>query len=175
MTNALLRSFLFVFAIVGSGAWAAAPQLGDSAPAFQVKTHEGKAFDLKSRAGQWTVLYFYPKASTPGCTKEACAFRDNIWQIRKQGAEVFGISTDAVEAQAAFHNEHRLNFTLLADADAKVTELYGAKMPLVNMSRRWTFVIDPDLKIRGIEKDVDPVKDAERVALQIQELKKSAR
>jgi len=173
MRNSKLQIFVFVLGVIlGPWAQAARVSVGDAAPVFQLKTHENKDFDLKSRAGQWTVLYFYPKANTPGCTKEACAFRDNIEKIRSQGADVVGISTDTVEKQAAFHKEHRLNFVLLADVDAAVTKLYGAKMPLLDISRRWTFVIDPDLKIRGIEKDVDPVKDAERVATQIQELKK---
>src|SRR5689334_5718952 len=125
-------------------------KVGDAAPLFTVKTHEGKDFDLKSRAGQWTVLYFYPKAGTPGCTKQACAFRDNIEKIRKEGADVFGISGDSVEAQLAFHKEHHLNFILLADSDSAVSKMYGSKMPLLSMSKRWTFIIDPDLKIREI-------------------------
>jgi len=151
---------LFVFA---SGVHAA-PKVGDPAPGFVRQTHEGKDFDLAGRKGQWTVLFFYPKAGTPGCTKQVCAFRDNIEKIRAQGAEVVGISADTVEAQAAFHKQHKLTYTLLADPDDKVIESYGSKMPLMKMSKRWTFIIDPDLKIRAIEKDVDPVLDAARVA-----------
>jgi len=146
-------------------------KVGDTAPPFSVKTHEGKPFDLSSRKGQWTVLYFYPKAGTPGCTKEACAFRDNIEKIRAQGADVFGVSTDTPEAQAEFLKKEKLNFTLLADPDGKVVEKYGSKMPVMNMSKRWTYILDPELKIRDINKEVDPVKDAERVAKRIAELK----
>ncbi len=145
-------------------------KVGDTAPVFTVKTQEGKDFNLADRKGQWTVLYFYPKAGTPGCTKQACAFRDNIEKIRSQGADVFGISADTVEAQAAFHKEHHLTFTLLADPDDKVVNLYGSKMPVLKMSKRWTFLIDPSLKIRSIAKDVDPVMDSERVAKEIAEL-----
>ncbi|MDG0818022.1 peroxiredoxin [Bdellovibrio svalbardensis] len=144
-------------------------KIGDSAPVFSAKTQEGKDFNLADRKGQWTVLYFYPKAGTPGCTKQACAFRDNIEKIRSQGADVFGISADSVEAQAAFHKEHRLTFTLLADPEDKVVNLYGSKMPFLKMSKRWTFLIDPSLKIRSIAKDVDPVMDSERVAKEISE------
>ncbi|MBX2994329.1 MAG: peroxiredoxin [Bdellovibrionaceae bacterium] len=146
-------------------------QIGDSAPIFKTKTHEGLNFDLATRKGSWTVLYFYPKAGTPGCTKQACAFRDNIEKIRAQGADVYGISSDTVEDQAKFHDEHKLTFTLLADPDAKVVGLYGTKMPIMKMSKRWTFVIDPNLKIRQIGKDVDPVIDAEKIADQIASLK----
>lgn len=143
---------------------------GQAAPLFTTKTHSGADFDLKARKGKWTVLYFYPKAGTPGCTKQACAFRDSIQKIRDLGAEVYGISTDTVEVQAKFHKEHRLNFDLLADADAKVTDLYGSKMPVVKVSKRWTFVIDPELKIRNVMKDVDPALDSERVASEIAKL-----
>lgn len=155
-------------------AQAASLKVGDPAPLFKVKTQEGKEFDLATRKGSWTVLYFYPKASTPGCTKQACAFRDKIEKIRAQGADVFGISADTVEAQASFHKEHRLNFTLLADADGKIVEMYGSKMPLMKMSKRWTFIIDPDLKIREVEKDVDPAADAEKVAAMLVRLKAAA-
>ena len=158
---------------LNANAQAEAIKVDGSAPVFETKTHEGSSFDLKSRKGQWTVLYFYPKADTPGCTKQACAFRDNIEKIRSQGAEVFGVSADTVESQAAFHKKYNLNFTLLADPDAKIAELYGAKMPALKISKRWTLIIDPELKIRAIEKDVDPALDAEKVAQKIKSLKSS--
>jgi thioredoxin-dependent peroxiredoxin len=143
---------------------------GNPAPVFKVKTDAGMDFDLQSRKGTWTVLYFYPKAETPGCTKQACAFRDNISAIRKLGAEIFGISADDVDALAKFRKNHNLNFTLLADPDLTVIKAYGTKMPVMKMSKRWTFILDPDLKIRSIEKDVDPVLDAQRVAQTLQQL-----
>jgi peroxiredoxin Q/BCP len=146
-------------------------KISDPAPTFQSKTQDGKSFDLASRKGKWTVLYFYPRAGTPGCTTQACAFRDNIEKVHAQGAEVFGISADTVEEQAAFWKEHHLNFTLLADPDDKVVNLYGSKMPVLKLSKRWTFIIDPELKIRAIEKDVDPALDAVKVAAQIADLK----
>ncbi len=147
-------------------------KVGDEAPRFVVRTHDGKEFDLNARKGSWTVLYFYPKAETPGCTKQACAFRDNLEKIRKLGGDVFGISTDTVESQAKFHEHHKLNFTLLADADANVTNLYGSKMPVVKIAKRWTYIIDPDLRIAAIERNVDPVMDAVNVAKKIEGFKK---
>jgi len=147
---------------------------GDPAPLFTAKTQDGEVFDLASRTGQWTVLYFYPKAGTPGCTKQACAFRDGIKTIRAEGAEVYGISADTVDAQAAFHGEHHLGFTLLADPDGTVINAYGAKTPLVTMAKRWTFIIGPDLTIRQVERDVDPALDAQRVATEIAKLKSGA-
>ncbi|MEZ4814345.1 MAG: peroxiredoxin [Bdellovibrionota bacterium] len=146
-------------------------KVGDEAPLFKVLTHEGNEFDLSSRKGTWTVLYFYPKADTPGCTKQACAFRDNIQKIRNQGADVFGVSADTVKAQSDFHKKHSLNFVLLADAKGEVVKLYGTKMMILKMSKRWTFIIDPELKIRAIEKDVDPALDAQKVADQIASFK----
>ena len=146
--------------------------VGAKAPDFKLITQEGKPFNLSSRAGQgWTVLYFYPKAGTPGCTTQACAFRDAIQQIRNLNAEVYGISTDDVSSLAKFHQEHGLKFTLLSDPNAHVTEAYGVKMPVVNMAKRWTFIVDPDLVIRDINDDVDPALDAKVVAERIQKLK----
>lgn len=169
-----MKHWLATLALVSSfsAVEAADLKLNDPAPAFTLKNQDGKDFDLKSRAGHWTVLYFYPKAETPGCTKQACAFRDNIKKIRAQGAEVYGISGDTVEKQAGFHKSQRLNFDLLADPEAKVIEQYGAKMPMVAMSKRWTFIVNPELKIVSIDKDVDPVVDSEKIADQIAELKK---
>jgi peroxiredoxin Q/BCP len=146
--------------------------VGRKAPDFVLKNQEGQTVSLSSRAGQgWTVLYFYPKAGTPGCTTQACAFRDAIKQVREQNAEVYGISTDEVPALAEFHKKHRLNFTLLSDADARVTEAYGVKMPVVKMAKRWTFIVDPDLVIRDINDQVDPALDAQTVAERIRQLK----
>jgi peroxiredoxin Q/BCP len=147
-------------------------KLGDHAPALKLKTDQGTIFNLQSRKGQWTVLYFYPKAGTPGCTKQACAFRDSISQIRKLGAEVYGVSADNVEALQKFKKNQNLNFVLLADPKLDAIKAYGTKMPVVNISKRWTFIIDPELKIRSIDKNVDPVLDAKKVADTLQRLQK---
>ncbi len=170
MKRVLLYSLLF---FLTSTTLASELSPGDQAPVFSAKTHEGKDFDLNSRKGKWTVLYFYPKADTPGCTKQACAFRDSIKVIRKQDADVYGVSIDTVEDQAKFHEKHHLNFTLLADAKADVVMKYGTKMPDKELSQRWTFIIDPSLKIRAVDRQVDPVKDAEKVAKLISDMKKS--
>lgn len=167
------KLFSFLGMVLGAmGVKAADLKEGSVAPDFTVKTHEGKTFQLSSRKGQWTVLYFYPKADTPGCTKQACAFRDSIDKIRKLNAEIFGISVDTVADQAAFHKKYHLNFTLLADEDAKVTEAYGAKMPALKMAKRWTFIIDPNLVIRNINQGADPVKDPDNVATIIASMRK---
>ncbi len=145
--------------------------VGQQAPLFTLHAQDGSTIDLASRQGKgWTVLYFYPKAGTPGCTTQACAFRDAIKVIRSENADVFGISTDDVENLQKFHKEHQLTFTLLSDPDAKVTEAYGVKMPIVTVAKRWTFILDPSLVIRQIDDDVDPAMDAMRVAKELQKL-----
>ena len=146
--------------------------VGQVAPQFELKSQEGNSIDLASRKDKgWTVLYFYPKAGTPGCTAQACAYRDSISTIRNQNAEVYGISTDSVKDLQSFHQKHKLSFTLLSDEDGTVTEAYGVKMPIVNFAKRWTFIIDPNLVIRYIDADVDPVLDAKNVAYEIGRLK----
>lgn len=170
------RIMLMVAFVLGLGISGPASdlKLGDPAPDLKLKTDSGENFNLQSRKGQWTVLYFYPKAETPGCTKQACAFRDNISQIRKLGAEIFGVSADDVEALKKFKKNHNLNFVLLADSELVAIKAYGTKMPVLSMSKRWTFIIGPDLKIRAIEKDVDPVLDAQRVAEKLQTLQRQS-
>ncbi|RYZ66188.1 MAG: peroxiredoxin [Proteobacteria bacterium] len=164
--------FASLMGLISGTASAADLKVGDQAPLFKAKDQTGGDFNLEDRKGKWTVLFFYPKAGTPGCTKQACAFRDNIKKITEQDAAVYGISADSVADQAKFHKEHRLNFTLIADPEDAIIKSYGTKMPLIGLSKRWTFILDPDLKIRMIEKDVDPVLDSTRTAEKLATLKK---
>jgi peroxiredoxin Q/BCP len=150
----------------------AATLVGKPAPLFAAKNQKGEMFDLKERKGQgYTVLFFYPKAGTPGCNKQACAFRDAIKVIRDQGASVYGVSGDDVNSQKKFHGEHKMTFDLLSDADGKAMGLYDVKMPVVTMAKRQTFIIDTDLVVRKHFDDVDPALDAKNVAKAIAELK----
>ena len=153
-----------------------APEIGNKAPSFELSNQDGVPFSLSSREGKgWTVLYFYPMAETPGCTKQACAFRDAIEKIRVLGAEVYGISSDTVEDQAAFHANHKLKFDLLADPEAKVISAYAAKVPLLGIAKRWTFILDSSLVIRAIDKDVDPAMDPQNVVTQIKKLQEEGK
>jgi peroxiredoxin Q/BCP len=167
-----MTTLLLLLSILASPAPAAEVMIGAEAPPFTLQTQDGKEFTLASRKGHWTVLYFYPKADTPGCTKQACAFRDKMGAIRKLGAEVVGVSVNSVAEQKAFHSKYKMNFTLLADADGKVATLYGAKLPLLPVAKRWTFIIDPALIVRAIEHDVDPARDADHVAARLENLQK---
>jgi peroxiredoxin Q/BCP len=174
LTSRLLVFMLFGLLTFSRTANAAPLQVGQSAPLFQLQAHDGDQISLVARRGKgWTVLYFYPKAGTPGCTTQACAFRDAIKLIREQNAEVYGISTDDVKDLLAFHQQHKLTFSLLSDQDAKVSEAYGVKMPILNMAKRWTFIVDPNLTIRSIDDDVDPALDAKRVAEMLKQLQAS--
>ncbi len=147
-------------------------QVGSLAPHFSAKTHEGGTFNLFERKGKWTVLYFYPKDDTPGCTKQACAFRDSIELIRKQDAEVYGISRDDTKSHQKFVEKYHLNFPLLADPQGTITKAFGAE-GLMGFPKRWTFIIDPELTIRWIQKNVDPAQNASEVAREVERLKKS--
>jgi thioredoxin-dependent peroxiredoxin len=126
---------------------------GDPAPDFTLKNAEGQDVSLNAFRGRNTVVYFYPAASTPGCTKEACDFRDSLAFLRKAGYEVLGISPDPVDKLARFATAEGLNFPLLSDADHAVAEAYGAWGEKKNYGRsyegliRSTVVVDPEGKI----------------------------
>lgn len=161
--------FLVVFCMVtiAGVAHAASTNLkaGDEAPSFTLPDQDGKSFNLADRKGKgWTVLYFYPKADTPGCTKQACGFRDAIKEIRAKNAEIYGVSVDSIADQKKFHEKHKINFPLLCDENGDVAGKFGVKMPVIGIAKRWTFVIDPELRIRNIDKDVDPAMDAKKTA-----------
>jgi thioredoxin-dependent peroxiredoxin len=125
----------------------------EKAPAFNLFDQDGNRHSLEGLKGKWLVLYFYPKDDTPGCTKEACDFRDNIGALRKLGAEVIGVSADDVDSHGQFASKHSLNFPLLADAGAEVARAYGAygtKNFYGKVSEgiiRQTFLIDPQGQI----------------------------
>jgi len=101
-------------------------EAGEKAPAFNLAADDGKKYKLADLKGSPVVLYFYPRDDTPGCTKEACAFRDRSKELAKHGAKVFGVSTDSVATHIKFRDKFELNFPLLADEDHAVAEKYGA-------------------------------------------------
>lgn len=146
------------FAITGV-AQAATPAVGQPAPAFKLKDQDGKVHDLADYKGKWVALYFYPKDDTPGCTTQACGFRDNIFAFNKEGAVIVGISVDDVASHKEFAEKHGLPFTLLADSDKAVAKRYGVLktyMGVMEMARRDTFLIDPDGRIAKHYESVDP-------------------
>jgi peroxiredoxin Q/BCP len=149
---ALRLAFLFV-----AGTWlcsanaAQMPKVGDKAPLITGKDQDGKSWKLADVVGKKVVLlYFYPKDDTPGCTKEACGFRDRISDLKKENVEVIGVSFDSPESHQKFISKYSLNFPLLADTDGKIAETYGTKMADKNMARRVSFLIGKDGKIAHI-------------------------
>ena len=127
----------------------AAPPVGSPAPAFELPDQKGETRRLEDYQGQWLVLYFYPKDNTPGCTTQACEFRDNIFAFRRLGAEIVGISLDDVDTHQSFAEEHGLPFTLLADTGGVVANRYGVlrNFGVVQLASRQTFLIAPDGRI----------------------------
>ena len=142
---------------------------GDKAPAFSAATNGGGTASLADFKGKNVILYFYPRDDTPGCTKEACAFRDHFAAFKKQGAVVLGVSVDPVKAHDKFVEKYKLPFPLLADVDKKIVEAYGVWGQKVFMGRKYlgvhrvTFLIGPDGKIKKIWPKVKPEEHAEEV------------
>jgi thioredoxin-dependent peroxiredoxin len=123
--------------------------VGDVAPDFEAPDQDGHAFRLSSLRGAPVVLYFYPKADTPGCTIEAKGFRDHLSEFRAKGIQVVGVSTDECAEQKAFATKYGLNFTLVADAEKQVGKKYGVLNPR-GTARRVTFLIGKDGKVAEV-------------------------
>src|SRR5690348_8585990 len=142
---------------------------GDTAPDIRVRTDSGEEFKLSSLKGKRVVLYFYPRADTPGCTVEACEFRDGIKAFAKKGVAVVGVSPDKPAAQARFKEKYDLPFTLLADEEKAAAQAYGVWKEKNMYGKkvmgiaRTTFIIGPDGKIEKIYENVKVKGHAEQV------------
>jgi thioredoxin-dependent peroxiredoxin len=142
---------------------------GDQAPEFSAETSGGGRVSLSDFAGRDVILYFYPRDDTPGCTKEACAFRDAYADFQERGAVVLGVSTDAVKSHDKFVKKFKLPFTLLADTDKKIAEAYGVWGEKKFMGRKYmgthrvTFLIGSDGRIKKIWPAVKPDEHAAEV------------
>lgn len=147
-----------------------AQTVGDPAPDFQLQDQYGDAYTLEDFSGRWLVVYFYPRADTPGCTTEACNFRDNIYAIRGAGAEVVGISVDSVEDQRAFSDKYKLPFPILSDVGGTISSAYGVLRDLgsVEIANRETFLIDPEGTIVKHYAQVDPDTHTQDVVADLQ-------
>jgi peroxiredoxin Q/BCP len=142
---------------------------GDKAPAFSAATNDGHKVALSDFLGKNVILYFYPKDDTSGCTKEACAFRDDFADFKKKGAVILGVSIDPVKSHARFVEKYKLPFTLLADEDKQIVQAYGVWGEKSFMGRKYqgthrvTFLIGPDGRIRKIWAAVKPAEHAREV------------
>lgn len=153
-------------------------EAGERAPAFTLTADDDAKVRLSDLKGQPAVLYFYPRDDTPGCTREACAFRDQQSQLRKLGVRVLGISTDSIESHGKFRDKYDLNFSLLSDPDHAVAEKYGAwrEKNLYGKKslgiQRSTFLIDADGKVAKVWKAVKVDGHDAQVIAALGELKK---
>jgi thioredoxin-dependent peroxiredoxin len=157
---------------------AAAPEAGALAPEFRLQDQTGAWHQLKDYRGKWVVLYFYPKDDTPGCTTQACEFRDNIFAFKKLGAEILGVSVDDVESHKQFAEEHGLPFTLLADSTKETAKAYGvlrSALGLMEIASRETFIIDPQGRIAKHYPSVDPKGHSQLVLGDLKDLQARAK
>ncbi len=155
-------------------------QIGDQAPDFALPDKDDRVWRLSEQRGKWVVVYFYPKDDTPGCTVEACSFRDALPEFETRAAQIFGISTDDTESHEAFSQKFSLNFPLLADPKRQVVEAYGAYGEKVMAGTaylgtyRHSYLIAPDGRIARIWREVVPEVHAAEVKAAIDELSAAA-
>jgi peroxiredoxin Q/BCP len=150
---------------------------GDVAPDFSAETDSGETITLSEFRGQPVVLYFYPKDDTPGCTKQACSFRDINTELEQEGAVVLGVSLDDVESHRAFKEKYELNFPLVADPSGSIATLYGvldeyqpAEGEAIPIARRTTFLIDEQGRVAEVWREVDVTRHADEVLEELRTL-----
>jgi thioredoxin-dependent peroxiredoxin len=173
-----LQGAAAAFAMMLGGAAIAAepPAVGAAAPAFRLQDQTGQWHALSDYKGKWVVLYFYPKDNTPGCTTQACEFRDNIFAYREMGAVILGVSVDDVASHKAFSDEHSLPFPILADSEKTTAAAYGTLMTYKDMvlSQRDTYIVDPEGHIAKHYVKVDPKGHSEIVLADLKQLMAAA-
>ena len=134
------------------------PAVGSAAPGFNLQDQNGDWHNLQDFRGEWLAVYFYPKDGTPGCTTEACNFRDNMFAFKAIGANVVGISLDDVDSHKEFSDKYDLPFTILSDTDGSTANAYGVlrDYKLMKIASRQSFLVDPEGNIAKHYEDVDP-------------------
>jgi len=148
------------------------PEVGSVAPGFELQDQNGEWHKLTDYRGKWLAIYFYPKDDTPGCTTEACSFRDNIYAFEAIGAKVVGISVDDVDSHQAFSEKYKLPFILLADEKGRTSKSYGVldNYLLVKVASRESFIINPEgIIVKHYEK-VDPATHTLEVLQDLQQM-----
>jgi peroxiredoxin Q/BCP len=162
--------FLGQFAFAAGG-----PYVGKPAPEFELADQQGQLHSHEDYRDQWVVLYFYPKDETPGCTTEACEFRDDIFAYRKLNAQILGVSLDDVESHRKFAENHGLPFPLLADTEGSTADAYGVKTKMMGwtVAKRQTFLIDPDGNVARHYEKVDPDEHSAQVLADLEALSTS--
>ena len=145
------------------------PKPGERAPDFEARDQNGNTVSLASFLGRPVVLYFYPKDNTPGCTAEACSFRDSMDTLRSREIAVLGVSADSEESHAGFASRYKLNFTLLSDRGKSIVRAYGVESPF-GTAERVTYIIGPDGIIKYVFPRVNTKTHAADVLKKIEEL-----
>lgn len=152
--------------------------LHSPAPAFSLPDQDGKTHQLKEYLGKWLIVYFYPKDNTPGCTKEACGFRDNFNEFKKMHGHIVGISKDSVKSHANFANKQHLNFPILSDESLETIKAYKAWGEKKFMGKtyqgiiRSTVIVNPEGKIAKVYTKVTPLTHAQTIIEDLRELQK---
>lgn len=164
-------TLLIIFAMFSS-AHANTIEIGQAAPDFQLTDQNGQTHSLAKYRDQWVVLYFYPKDDTPGCTKEACAFRDDYKTLSAQNTQVLGVSVDSRESHAEFAEKYNLPFPLLADKNGLVAKQYQALTSLgfIKLAKRHTFIIDPSGVIQMVYRKVDAKSHSQQILNDLKKL-----
>ena len=172
LKSIITAAVIAVFLITSSPSIAGL-KVGDKAPNFSLQDQNNITHTLSDYEGQWVVLYFYPKDDTPGCTTQACDFRDAVKRIIVSKAVVFGLSLDSVGSHKLFAEKYNLPFSLLADEAGEVSELYDSLHWLKSYSKRNTFFVDPKGNIAKIYLSVDPKTHSEMVLSDLSNLQKT--
>ena len=139
------------------------PEQGQRLPDVEFITESGESLAAGDLSGQKTVLYFYPKDDTPGCTKEACAFRDRMDDYEQAGIQVYGVSLDSPESHRQFREKHNLNFPLLTDENGQASEALGVLRENREVANRVTFLLDPDGTVAKVYPEVSPETHADEI------------
>jgi len=170
--KSIITASLMAVLLTASSSSIAGLKVGEKAPNFSLQDQNNVTHTLSDYEGQWVVLYFYPKDDTPGCTTQACDFRDAVKRIIVSKAIVFGLSLDSVTSHKLFAEKYNLPFSLLADETGEVSELYDSLRKLLGYAKRNTFIVDPKGNIAKIYLSVDPKTHSEMVLSDLSNLQK---
>ncbi|MEE2684166.1 MAG: peroxiredoxin [Pseudomonadota bacterium] len=160
----VLKKIIQIFSLISINTMAIAnPQVGDRAPDFNLLDQNSKNHSLSDYEGKWLVVFFYPKAGTPGCTTEVCEFRDNIFSFDDIGVNLVGVSVDSVKSQKEFSDKYHLPFPLLSDSKKEMAGIYGVLGKVFGVASRQSFIINPDGVIAKHYQKVSPSTHTEEV------------
>jgi len=169
-----VTGFLVGFFLLAGGSALLAEEIkeGDLAPGFELRDQDGQLHSLEDYRDKWVVIYFYPKDDTPGCTTEACEFRDDVFAFKELDSQILGVSLDDEVSHKAFADKYSLPFPLLADTDGTTSEAYGVKTKMFGktVAKRQTFLIDPSGRVVKRYAKVDPDTHSQQVLADLRAL-----